>query len=147
MHHSCLLTVRVQSLSHRQGHVRDFQPVERPPAPSQLSAPVWVNHPPEVLNQTYTISEDTVLRASAAIGLLRGASDVEGGALAVVNTTSPASGTLVAGRNGSFTYVPNPNFSGQDSFDYVVTDGDGGFSQGTSSITIGEPAASAGCPG
>ena len=98
---------------------------------------VPVNDAPVISNQNYTTLEDTNLVVNAANGLLAGSSDVEGDALAVVNTTRPANGTLTVARNGSFTYVPSLHFFGRDSFDYVVTDGNGAFVRASVAITIG----------
>jgi len=41
----------------------------------------------------------------------------------VLNGTSPQHGQLVLNEDGTFTYVPDDGFSGQDSFTYLVTDG------------------------
>ncbi len=37
--------------------------------------------------------------------------------------TEPANGTLTLNRDGSFTYIPDPEFSGTDTFVYNATDG------------------------
>jgi len=41
----------------------------------------------------------------------------------VLNGTSPQHGQLVLNEDGTFTYLPDEGFSGQDSFTYLVTDG------------------------
>jgi hypothetical protein len=41
----------------------------------------------------------------------------------VLNGTSPQHGQLVLNEDGTFSYVPDEGFSGQDSFTYLVTDG------------------------
>ena len=38
--------------------------------------------------------------------------------------------------NGSFTYTPDANFYGTDTFTYVVSDGNGGTDTGTVTITV-----------
>ncbi len=49
----------------------------------------------------------------------------------------PASGTLVQNGNGSFTYTPNANFTGSDSFTYRVRDSAGALSNlATVSLTV-----------
>ena len=70
--------------------------------------------------------------------LLLNDSDLDGDSLSV-NTTpvsGPASGTLVLNANGTFTYTPNANFNGTDSFVYQVTDGNGGSTQAVVAITV-----------
>jgi large repetitive protein len=49
-------------------------------------------------------------------------------------TRAPANGTVVISTDGSFTYTPRADFQGLDSFDFVVTDGQGGSS--TSRVTV-----------
>ncbi|MGB0931613.1 MAG: cadherin-like domain-containing protein, partial [Chitinophagales bacterium] len=43
-----------------------------------------------------------------------------------VCSTSTNGGTIVNNGNGNYTYIPNPNFSGLDSFCYTITGADGG---------------------
>lgn len=89
-------------------------------------------------NHTYNISEDQPLTVSAAAGLLQGTSEVEGDPLIVSDHTQPSNGTVTVQPIGSFTYVPDPNFNGQDSFSFVVSDGNGGYSTGLVTIYISE---------
>ncbi|OHV37477.1 MULTISPECIES: esterase-like activity of phytase family protein [Pseudofrankia] len=42
--------------------------------------------------------------------------------LALVTNTKPANGTLALDPDGTFTYKPNPGFTGTDSFSYTVSD-------------------------
>jgi VCBS repeat-containing protein len=48
---------------------------------------------------------------------------VEGNPLTAVLATGPANGTVTLNPNGSFSYVPNANFAGTDSFTYRANDG------------------------
>ena len=50
--------------------------------------------------------------------------------------TEPSNGKLTARPDGSFTYVPKPNFYGLDSFDYTVTDDEGLTDSAQVSIVI-----------
>ena len=110
------------------------------PATPLLSPPtVAVNDPPVVDYQSYTSVEDTVIITSAADGLLRGASDVEGDPLTVVSSSNPANGRVTVAADGSFTYAPNANLNGWDSFQFTVSDGNGGFTTATASIWLGGP--------
>ena len=99
-----------------------------------------VNDAPVVRNQAYSTSRDQPLVVSAP-GVLTGAGDVEGDPVRVVGYWSPAHGTLTASPNGSFLYVPAAKFVGLDAFGYNVTDGQGGYAQGTAAINISEPRA------
>jgi VCBS repeat-containing protein len=50
-------------------------------------------------------------------------SDVEGDALSAVLGSNPTNGTVTLNPEGSFTYTPNANFNGTDSFTYRASDG------------------------
>ena len=38
--------------------------------------------------------------------------------------TGPSNGTVTVGADGSFSFTPNANYNGPDSFDYTITDAD-----------------------
>lgn len=48
--------------------------------------------------------------------------DVDGETLAYSILTPTTNGTVTLEENGAYTYIPNSNFSGSDSFTYTVTD-------------------------
>ena len=62
--------------------------------------------------------------------------DVDGDALTYTITTPLANGTLTpTGTPGIYTYTPNANFTGPDSFTYTVSDGTL-TDTGTVSVTV-----------
>ncbi|NEU06716.1 hypothetical protein GZH53_00165, partial [Flavihumibacter sp. R14] len=81
-----------------------------------------VNDAPVALNDAYTTTEETPITI-AAPGILVNDSDIDGDAITAIKVTDPANGTLVFNADGSFTYTPNANFNGTDSFTYKVSDG------------------------
>lgn len=105
-----------------------------------VATAVSVNDPPVVANQSYSLLEDHTLVVSAADGLLRGSSDVDGDPLKVFNLTQPANGKITVQVIGAFVYVPNPNYNGQDSILFTVTDGNGGYTAAVATFTTGEAA-------
>ncbi|MBK7548115.1 MAG: tandem-95 repeat protein [Rhodoferax sp.] len=52
-------------------------------------------------------------------------------------TTDPANGTVTVTAAGVFTYTPNANFNGVDSFTYTITDADGSTSRATVTLNVG----------
>jgi hypothetical protein len=56
-------------------------------------------------------------------GVLENARDSDGDPLSAVLVRTATNGTLFLLRNGSYTYKPYPGFHGQDSFEYITTDG------------------------
>jgi VCBS repeat-containing protein len=86
------------------------------------TAVVIVNTPPTADPNEYGTPEDTTL-GIAAPGVLGNDSDEDGDPLQAVLSSSVSHGILTFNSNGSFTYVPDANFNGTDSFTYTATDG------------------------
>jgi VCBS repeat-containing protein len=91
-----------------------------------------VNDAPTTSNATYGIQED------GSIGGRVQASDVDGDTLTFGLTPngSPAHGTVTFNPDGTFNYVPAPNYNGSDAFTYTVSDGKGGTATGTVTINV-----------
>ena len=93
-----------------------------------------VNDNPVAANDNFSTDEDVALTGD----LLSNDSDVDGDTLQV-NTTpvaGPTNGTVDLNTDGTFTYTPNANFFGSDSFTYEVTDGNGETAQATVNIIV-----------
>ena len=99
-----------------------------------------INDPPIAVNDSYSTSEDTVLTVDGNVldSILDNDSDLDGDTLTVNTTpvTSVSNGTLVLNSNGTFTYTPNADFNGTDSFVYEVSDGNGATDTATVTITV-----------
>lgn len=66
---------------------------------------------------------DTYEAKNLVIAVLANDLDADGNALKPVLVSLPSNGTVVPNANGSFTYYPNPRFTGTDSFSYAASDG------------------------
>jgi len=86
---------------------------------------------------TYEVDEDNVLTV-AAPGVLENDTDADGDTLTAEKVTDPdpAKGTLTFNADGSFTYTPNANFFGTDTFTYKASDGTNESGVATVTITI-----------
>lgn len=73
-------------------------------------------------DDSFTLAEDTPLTV-AAPGLLTNDVNVDNDPLTALLVSGPTHGTLVLNADGSFTYTPNANYVGDDSFTYMVNDG------------------------
>ena len=84
-----------------------------------------VNDTPTAQDETYTLSEDEVFQVGVDQGVLLNDGDADGDLLSVVVTASPSLGFLILDPNGGggFTFVPDADASGLDSFTYVASDG------------------------
>ena len=91
------------------------------------------NPPPVAGNDSASTAEDTPLLGATVTG---GDSDPDGDALTYAVVSGPANGTLTFRPDGSYDYVPAPNFNGVDSFTYSVSDGQGGVAQAVVTITV-----------
>lgn len=95
-----------------------------------------VNDAPIAQADSYTIAADETL-AVAAAGLLANDSDIDGDSLSV--STTPVQdvtyGSLTLNADGSFTYIPDADFIGEDSFTYELSDGQGGTDTATVTLT------------
>jgi hypothetical protein len=91
------------------------------------------NMPPVAADDSHATDEDTAL-VVAAPGVLANDSDPDGDPITVSLVGSPASGTLTLNADGSFSYVPDGEFSGTDSFTYRVNDGTA--DSGVATVTI-----------
>ncbi|HIF9184045.1 TPA: retention module-containing protein, partial [Photobacterium damselae] len=60
------------------------------------------------------------------------ATDADGDNLTFKPGTNPENGSVTVNPDGSWEYIPNPDFNGEDSFTVVVDDGNGG----TDTITV-----------
>ncbi|MDC1299777.1 Ig-like domain-containing protein, partial [Pseudomonadales bacterium] len=78
-----------------------------------------------------TGDEDTVISGSVASN----DTTLSGGTLTYAVEIDVENGALTFNADGSYEYTPNPNFSGVDSFTYVVTDADSGESS-TQSVSL-----------
>jgi len=83
-----------------------------------------INNTPPVADDDgpYTVTEDATLTVVAP-GILGNDTDVDPNSLTALLVTGPANGALTLNGDGSFTYSPNPNFNGSDSFMYKANDG------------------------
>ena len=79
------------------------------------------NTVPVAQGESYTLDEDNPLTVLAG-SLLANDHDPDNHALTVVKVSNPSKGTVEVNGDGSFTYSPHLNKSGQDSFTYRVRD-------------------------
>ncbi len=91
------------------------------------------NHAPVAADDSLTATEDTPVTYSAA-QLLGNDSDVDGDTLTIASVTSGSGGTAVLNPDGTVTFTPAPNFNGQATFTYTVTDGS--LVSNTATVTI-----------
>jgi hypothetical protein len=96
------------------------------------------NSAPTVAGDAYTTGRDTPLDV-AAPGVLGNDKDPDGDKLTLALASRPAHGTVTLNADGSFRYTPDSGGSGSDSFQYTISDGQGGWNVATVSLTVTAP--------
>jgi hypothetical protein len=91
------------------------------------------NNPPSVMDDSLTTDEDVPITSNA---LTDNDSDPDGDALSIssVDATSLNGGSISIIAANNVTYSPPANFNGTDSFQYTISDGNGGT--GTGNVTV-----------
>ncbi len=93
-----------------------------------------IDSPPQANNVVIVGNEDP-----ADDSQISGQASVQGGDPARLNYaigTGPENGSASIEPNGVFTYVPDPNFNGTDSFTYIVTGPDGTSDSATVTVEV-----------
>jgi Tol biopolymer transport system component len=81
-----------------------------------------VNDLPSAAADSYGLRENMRLDIPASIGVLANDTDIDADFLIAVLVTGPAHGAVTLAPNGSFTFTPEPGFSGSDFFTYRAMD-------------------------
>jgi len=95
------------------------------PAPSE-------NNPPVAVEDRATTDENTPI----TINVLANDRDSDGDFIQLLNFTTPANGTVTRQSNNGLAYTPDSGFTGNDSFIYSISDGNGGTDSATVNVTV-----------
>ena len=93
------------------------------------------NTPPLATDDSYSVDEDATLNV-AAPGVLANDSDADSDPLTAVLQAGPSNGNLSLNADGSFSYTPDPDFNGADTFTYRANDGLANSNLATVTLTI-----------
>ncbi|MEP6340822.1 Ig-like domain-containing protein, partial [Parasphingorhabdus sp.] len=96
---------------------------------------IWTitNPGPTAVMDSASTTEDT---PTAPIDVLTNDTDPDGDTLTVTAASAP-NGTVVINPDGTLTYTPDANFNGVDTITYAISDGQGGSSTSTVTVTVG----------
>ncbi|PSV27415.1 tandem-95 repeat protein [Photobacterium sp. GB-56] len=95
-------------------------------------APVLVDDNNDPLGSDITATTDEEVAVSGKLS----ATDVDGDSLTFTSSTNPTNGTVTVNTDGTWTYTPNNDFNGDDSFNVEVSDGNGGTDTITVNVTV-----------
>ncbi|MCC3376308.1 Ig-like domain-containing protein [Cohnella sp. REN36] len=82
--------------------------------------------------------EESTWKDTSVTGSVYGV-DSNGHPLTFAKGSDPQNGTVTVNPDGTWTYVPNPGYTGTDSFEVTVSDGKGGTSTSTVTINVTDP--------
>jgi VCBS repeat-containing protein len=108
-------------------------PVVPPLVVTVPPADVAPNVAPVAVNDSFSTSEDTKLTAAT---VLTNDTDANGNALTATLLTQAEHGTVAFNTDGTFTYTPNANYNGPDSFTYKANDGSADSNVATVNLTV-----------
>ena len=94
-----------------------------------------VNRPPVANDIAYEVEAGQPLEIDAP-GVLENDTDPDGDTLTAILDTNVAHGTLDLDPDGGFTYTPNDDFTGTDTFTYRASDGELQSEPATVTITV-----------
>ena len=90
-----------------------------------------VNDAPVAQDATTSTQEDSTVMGSLS------ATDVDGDPLTYSVATQPSNGTVLISPSGDYTYTPDANYNGSDSFTFVANDGTTDSNEATVTINVG----------
>ncbi len=96
------------------------------------------NTPPVAVADAYSTDEDVELDVAAVDGVLANDTDADGDTLTAELVDDATNGTLDLLADGSFTYLPDLGFFGEDTFTYKAFDGTDYSEVVTVTITVNE---------
>ena len=102
-----------------------------------ITFPSQGNQPPVANPDTASTQIDTPLQFQPG-QLLGNDNDPDGDPLSITGVSNPSNGTVVLNPDGTITFTPDPEFTGTASFDYTISDGNGGTSTTTVTVTVDE---------
>ena len=107
------------------GEVRIYDGSLTPTEIDQITTQIatyYSNRPPVSVPDHYQVDEDKILLIPRSAGVLANDTDADGDPLTAVLVTEPTHGELTIHPDGSFAYVPEPEYFGADEFRYIAYD-------------------------
>ena len=93
------------------------------------------NNNPIAGNDSFVSLEDKAFVINVQ-DLLGNDSDLDNDVLSLISITNPSSGSAVINSDGDIEFTPAPNYSGDVTFDYTISDGKGGESSATVTVKV-----------
>ncbi|WP_417348369.1 retention module-containing protein, partial [Ferrimonas sp.] len=95
-----------------------------------------VNDAPDAQDDTLNAVEDTPLTLGVSDIVSPNDTDVDGDSLVITGVANATNGTVTLNADGTITFTPDANFNGQASFEYTISDGNGGTDTATVVVNV-----------
>ena len=96
---------------------------------------VRMNDAPNTSGDSASTSEDTAVTVLAST-LLANDSDIDGDTLSISGVSNAVNGAVALNGDGNVVFTPAADFNGAATFDYTVSDGNGGTATQTVSVDV-----------
>src|SRR5690606_32487599 len=94
------------------------------------------NSTPVAADDNYSTTKDVTLNVSAEDGVLINDYDPDGEEMEAEISVEPSHGKVTLNPDGSFVYVPDPGYVGEDFFTYTIEDRYGFFAEAVVNIRV-----------
>ncbi|TDN82410.1 gliding motility-associated-like protein, partial [Salegentibacter sp. 24] len=92
------------------------------------------NDAPVAVDDSANTDQDT----SVSIAILENDSDIDGDQLTIIEVTEPDNGSVIINEDETITYTPNNSFTGVQTLEYIISDGNGGTDTASINITVND---------
>jgi len=96
-----------------------------------------VNDVPDAIDDSASSDEDTAIVLGISDLVTPNDTDLDGDTLVISAVSNPSNGSVVLNPDGTVTFTPNANFHGTATFDYTISDGNGGTDTATVTVNVG----------
>ena len=93
------------------------------------------NDAPDAVDDTAT----TTPGDKVVIDALGNDTDPDNDALTITSIATPANGSAIITGDGKISYTPEDDFTGTETFEYTISDGNGGTDTATVTVTVTDP--------
>jgi len=94
-----------------------------------------VNDPPVANDESFDVDANS---SFITTNVLLNDTDIDDSELRIISHTQPSNGTAIYNNDGSFTYIPNENYSGPDFIEYTLDDYRNGTDIGVIELLVGD---------
>ncbi len=95
-----------------------------------------VNNAPIAVDDVKTTTEDTAVTLTKDDIVSSNDTDVESDNLTITAVGNANNGTVILNNDGTITFTPTQNFNGEASFEYTISDGNGGSDTATVTVNV-----------